>query len=128
MGFEESAIEYEFPRFADRPDAVYNSPWELIERLLAEPSQPHSLYWMNPRGGHVLHGMLFFTADAGLIAGLTVSTEDLDVAEKTLRELAQSVDARYGYALGDSPPPDTASEFKAEARSTNPEILPRLLP
>jgi hypothetical protein len=35
----------------------------------------------------------------------------------TLRRLAESVDARYGYALWEEPPPDSAVEFKAQART-----------
>ena len=125
-GFEESAAEYEFPRFADRPDAVYDSPWDLIDRLLADPTQPHSLYWRNPRSGPVLHAMLFFTTDGSLIAGLTVATEDQDRAGAMLRQLAGSVEARYGYALAEAPPPDSASEFRTKALR---EGLPsRLLP
>ena len=121
---EPSAEEYEFPRYSDRPDAVYRSPWELIDRLLAAPEQPHSLYWSNRGSGGELHAMLFFTADRGLIAGLTVETDDPDRAATTLRKLAQSVDARYGYATGEQPPPDTTSEFKAIARTAEIQLLP----
>jgi hypothetical protein len=70
---EPAAEEHEFPRYSDRPDAVYRSPWELIDRLLAAPEQPHSLYWSNRGPGEELHAMLFFTTDSGLIAGLTVA-------------------------------------------------------
>jgi hypothetical protein len=125
-GFEDSEVDYMFPRFADEPEAVYASPWDLIDRLLAEPTQPHSVYWRNPRPAHVLHAMLFFTTDGGLIAGLTVDTHDPVVAGNTLRHLAESVDGRYGYAKWEQPPPDTMSEFVAEARAT--KVLPRLLP
>jgi len=115
-----------FPQYSDRPDAVYDSPWPLIDQLLAEPTQHHSLYWRNPRLGHVLNAMLFFTTDGGLIAGLTVATEDPDLAGTTLRQLARSVDARYSYATWEQPPPATASEFKANALNT--ESSTRLLP
>jgi hypothetical protein len=123
-GFEESAVDYEFPQYSDRPDTVYSSPWELIDRLLAEPAQAHSLYWRNPSPGHVQHAMLFFTTDGALIAGLTVATSDLELAGMTLRRLAATVDARFGYATWEQPPLDRASEFKAEAR--NREIPLRL--
>lgn len=94
-------------------------------RLLAEPTQPQSVYWRNPRPGHVLHAMLFFTVDGGMIAGLTVSTGDRDLAEGTLRRLAGTIDARYGYTLWEAPPPDTAADFEAAARKADP---PRILP
>ena len=59
--------------------------------------------------------MLFFTADGGLIAGLTVDTEDLDEASIYLHQLAESVGGRCGFALGSMPPPPTAAEFEATA-------------
>lgn len=121
---ESSAEQYEFPRYSDRPAAVYRSPWELIDRLLAAPEQPNSLYWSNRGPGQELHAMLFFTTDSGLNAGLTVETDDPNQASTTLRQLAQSVDARYGYATGEQPPPDTASEFKAIARTAEIQLLP----
>ena len=123
--FEPSAAEYEFPQYSDRPDAVYCSPWELIDRLVAAPDQPHSLYWRNRRSAHELHAMLFFTTDGGLIAGLTVATADPNRAGATLRRLAQSVDAHYGYATWEQPPPDTTSEFKTRARTAEIQLLPR---
>ncbi len=70
--------------------------------------------------------MLFFTSDGGLISGLTVATEDPELAGTTLRQLAESVDARYGYATWEQPPPDTALEFRPNARKT--DSLPRVLP
>ena len=106
---------------------MYGSPWELVDRLLKEHTQSHSLYWRNPRPGIVRHAMLFFTVDSGLIAGLTVATADSERAGTMLLRLAESVGARYGYALGESPPPSSASEFEAEAHKVEPE-LPRLLP
>ena len=69
--------------------------------------------------------MLFFTIDGGMIAGLTVSTWDADLAGSTLRRLAATVDARYGYTLWEQPPPDSAAEFRAAAREAD---LPRILP
>ena len=69
--------------------------------------------------------MLFFTTDGGLIVGLTATTEDPDLAATTLHALLKSVDARYGYSAWEQPPPGTASEFEAKARTAED---PRLLP
>jgi hypothetical protein len=110
------------PRYSDRPDTVYSSPWELIHRLLAEPEQP---YWSNRGLGYELHGMLFFTTDDGLIAGLTVAAEHPNRAGTILCPLAESVDASYGYATWEQPPPETTSEFKARAHTSEIQLLPR---
>ena len=122
---EPAADEYEFPQYSDRPDAVYSSPWELVDRLIAAPEQPHSLYWTNRRRGYERNAMLFFTTDRGLIAGLTVATEDPDRAGATLRRLAESIGARFGYATWEEPPPDTTFEFKVRARTAQIQVLPR---
>lgn len=109
---------------ASFPHSLAHATCVLIDRLLAAPEQPHSLYWSNRGPGQELPAMLFFTTDGGLIAGLTVETDDPNQASTTLRQLAQSVDARYGYATGEQPPPDTASVFKAIARTAEIQLLP----
>ena len=74
----------------------------------------------------ILHGMLFFTSD-GDLSGLPWRTWDPELASAALRQLAQSVGARYGYAKWEQPPPDTAVAFKEEARTSAswaPPVLP----
>lgn len=123
-----SQDEYWFPEHCDRPEAVYSSPWELIDRLLAAPEQPYAVYWHDR--SEPVQPALFFTTDGGLIATLALAITDPHVAGNTLRQLAESVDADYGYVLWEEPPPDTASEFKATARASLgwEEWIPPILP
>ncbi len=37
-GMSEAAEDYEFPLYADAPEATYSSPWELCDRLVREPA------------------------------------------------------------------------------------------
>jgi hypothetical protein len=113
--------------FADSPSAIYGSPWELIDRLLLEPDAEYALYWSRRPGpdDDVLSAHLFFTSDGGLIAGVTVGAERFTDTAATLRELALSVGARYGYSTGEEPPPfETTSEFKDRVRQEEINLLP----
>ena len=121
-GFEPAAEEYEVPQYADEPEAVFATPEEAIEWLLARPDEPHALYWHGPRGGEVANGMLFFTEDGGLIAGLSVREEGPALAGR-LRSLADSVGAGYGYVVFEAAPPATAEEFRRAAAASDPPRL-----
>ena len=55
--------------------------------------------------------MLFFTSDGAMIAGLTLHDESPDAVARTLRELAETLRADYGYVVWEEPPPDTREEF-----------------
>ena len=118
---EPAADEVEVPQYADDPDAVFESPDDAVEWLLARPHEPHGLYWRTPRGDGAAQAMLFFTTDGGLIAGLTV--DDDAAAADWLRRLAGSVDARYGYVAFETPPPETAADFRAAAAGADPPRL-----
>jgi hypothetical protein len=60
--------------------------------------------------------MLFFTADGGVVAGLTVADAD---ARRALAELAETVGAHDGYATFEQPPPDTVADFPTRARAAD---------
>jgi hypothetical protein len=123
-GFEQAADEYEFPQYATSPRHVYDSPWLLIDDLLREPHQPHALYWRNPDdSAEVANAMLFFTTDGGLVAGLTVHDENPATLTRYLQQLAESMDAKYGYVAWEEPPPERSSEFIARASEAMPPRL-----
>ncbi len=63
---------------------------------------------MGPRAA-----MLFFTTDAGLIAGLSLADPEIRETGRALTELAASVDGRFGMTLWEQPPADLAEDFIA---------------
>jgi hypothetical protein len=121
-GFRPAADDYELPRYATDPIAVYDSAEELIDVLLERPAEPHGIYWENTGEGSVATAMLFFTTDGQIIVGLTVSG-DQNTALQYLDRLAKTVDARLGYITGEEPPPDTAAEFADLARRARPALV-----
>jgi hypothetical protein len=110
-GLIESAVEYEYPRYASEPEIVYKDVNILIDRLLIEVDQPYAIYWTNPSDDrtHIRAAMLFFTSDGGLIVGLS-STQDSN-PKKLLKALIDTVDGSIGKILVEQPPPDTTAEF-----------------
>jgi hypothetical protein len=110
-GFEESADEYEVPENSDRPEAIYTSVDDLIQRLVATPAEGYSVYWHNLRPGRIRSGMLMFTTDGALVVGLSIAGEDAGEAARVLSELARTVGAEHGYVTSDERPPDTARDF-----------------
>jgi hypothetical protein len=122
-GFEESASEYEFPRYASSPVNIFVSPWDLVDTLLREPKEPHAIYWHHPGSREVSNAMLFFTTDAHMLAGLTIVDDAPETLAHYLRELARSVGASFGYITLEEPPPETAEAFVARARLAPPPKL-----
>ena len=124
-GFEEVAIEYEFPQYSDEPKSVYLNPKDLIEQLVQDPKEPHAIYWHNPQNSIVSSAMLFFTIDGGMIAGLSVKTENVQELENYLQDLAGAVEGELGAVFYEEPPPDSVKEFKRRViLSTVPKLLP----
>jgi hypothetical protein len=105
---QQSAAEYEFPQFSDRPTTVLLTAQEAIRYCIEHPSEPQSLYFRNlaDRPAHV---MLFFTADQGLIFGLSVEQAE---AEDRFRRLCDWAGTQIGYVTFEEPPPATANEFR----------------
>lgn len=109
--FDETASEYEFPQYSDKPFVVYSSPTELIQKLVEVSNEPHSIYWNNPKSDILMNGMLFFTKDGAMIAGVTVNTDDFEEIARYLKELSKIVGGRFGYAVFEEPPVETVKEF-----------------
>lgn len=125
-GFVPVAEDYEFPRWSDEPVRVYDSVDELIDVLLERTSEPYGIYWRNGGEGSVTAGMLFFTTDGGMIAGLTVEGDQSE-AITHLDRLAKTIGGKYGYLTAEEPPPDTAAEFVELARSARPALVDGLI-
>ncbi|MCB0374398.1 MAG: hypothetical protein KDD04_00610 [Sinomicrobium sp.] len=127
--FSELASEYEFPQYSSKPNFIFSSAVELIEQLVANPNEPHAIYWKNPnfwnnpKAEILKTGMLFFTEDGAMIAGLTlVLTETLEIA-RYLQELGKTIWGNFGYTTFEEPPPITVKEF---IRNVNVASSPKL--
>ncbi|MDY3557416.1 hypothetical protein R5W24_006607 [Gemmata sp. JC717] len=118
---EPAADEYEVPRYADVPATVFRTPGELVAHGVAHPAEPHGLYWRCLGGSDPAHAMAFFTADGGLILGLSVVSD----AEWWRAELLAAAGSTVGWVGFEEPPPDTAREFAVRAaRHAEPGAAP----
>ena len=122
-GFIEVANEYEFPQYSGKPEAVYSTFRELVDRLINAPQEPHSIYWRAANGGAVRSGMVFFTLDGKMIVGLSIDSDDAKQISHYLQELADTVGGSAGYSALEEPPPETLEDFlDAVARASSPKL------
>jgi hypothetical protein len=99
---EQSADEYLIPQ------RTLHTASEVIAYCCSHPSEAQSIYWRRIGDGDPAHVMAFFTSDARLIFGLSVSE---DAAERFFAELRRHAHSDIGYITFESPPPETAAEF-----------------
>ena len=104
---EQSAVDYEFPQHSEQPTTVIQSASEAIRHCEAHPDAAQSFYFRNLGEGPA-HGMLFFTADKGLILGLSVDEHE----DEWLLRLKEHACSDVGYIAFEVPPAPTAAEFR----------------
>ena len=109
---EQSAAEYELPRFSDAPQTVFRHPAELMRYCAGHPHESHAIYWRNTEATNPAQGMVFFTSDGELILGLSSAPA---LAEQFLADLKAFAGSVTGYIAFESPPPGTAAEFRDSA-------------
>ncbi|CAN5337248.1 hypothetical protein BH11PLA2_BH11PLA2_42110 [soil metagenome] len=105
-------MEYEFPEYSDSPLVIVKSATEAIQYCEDHSSEAHRFYFRNLGTGPA-HAMLFFTSDCGLILGLSVVEHE----DEWYDRLVKFADTRIGYITFESPPAETASEFRELAAS-----------
>ena len=115
-GLGEAADEYEYPQFASEPSIVTSDLQVVLENLFRDRTQAYGIYWNSSGETGILAAMAFFTADDGLILGLTVREDE---AERQLRRLMNDLGSTTGGIFGEEPPPETAAEFRAALRATS---------
>jgi hypothetical protein len=104
---EPSADEYEIPQNADAPVGVFRTAEELIAHCVANPAEPHAIYWRSLLESDPRHAMAFFTPDGGLILGLSAVADP----ERWLHEMLAETGATLGLVAFEERPPDTVNEF-----------------
>ena len=110
---EQSAIDYSIPQHEDPPQRVFQTASEVVTYCCQHSTETQSIYWRRVGDGEPAHVMVFFTSDAQLIFGLSVSE---NVANQFLAELQRHAHSDIGYITFESPPPETAAEFFLHAQ------------
>ncbi len=108
---EPSAADYLVPHLADTPAVTFGTAVQVVRCCVARPGEPYTLYWRSLASGDPAHAMAFFTADGGLILGLSVAAD----AGRWLGELVAETGGSAGWVGFEEPPPDTGAEFLAVA-------------
>ena len=107
---EDSATDYEVPQYASTPVAVFQHAHELIDYCVVHPHETHAIYWRSLATGDPAHVIVFFTSDAAVIFGLSVSRDP----QRWLDTLLEFAKSDRGYVGFEEPPPITTAEFHAE--------------
>ncbi len=104
---EQSAAEYEFPEYSDKPLVIVKSAREAIRYCEDHLGEAHRISFRNLGEGPA-HAMLFFTPDGGLILGLSV----VEYEDEWFGRLTEVAGSTVGYIAFETPPPATAAEFR----------------
>jgi hypothetical protein len=115
-----SAAAYEVPQHAHHPEIIFTDVRELLRCCEARPRMRHAAYWTHgrqdgePRAAHV-----FFLSDGGMILGLSTAVREPVHCEWLLGELRSFTGAEVGLIALETPPPDSAAEFRRLAGGTH---------
>ena len=109
---EESSLDFAVQNAALGSEQIFDCSTPALAYCFAHPSASAGFYWrclsVTPE-----HAMAFFTKDGGLILGLSTSEAEASPALAELRAFVG--DVAPGYICFEHPPPDTTTEFLANA-------------
>jgi hypothetical protein len=109
---EEAADDFAVQDAALDSEQVFDCIAPALDYCIVHPSASASFYWCclssSPK-----NAMAFFTKDGGLILGLSTSEADASTALAELRAFVGGV--APGYICFEQCPPDTTTEFLANA-------------
>ena len=115
------ADEFPYPELTESPLAIYQTAEDVMRRLELETEENYALYWDGDENQYASQGMLFFTKDGGMIAGLALTGK---YYAKTLLDIANVVGGQFGIITSENRPPDTKAEFIDMCRkSTLPSLV-----
>jgi hypothetical protein len=122
---EETADEYEIPQYSDSPVIVHKTADELIDYLVQNKNEIHTLYWRNIIEQDINGAMCFFTNDGNVILGLYCVTTSFDsVIENTcLQHLKSFCKSSDGYIAYEQPADHTTIEFLKKVNAFNAQSI-----
>ena len=118
---EESADEYEVPRFLEFPDIVFSKAFELVKYCSTNKNVEHSIYWRALNEKKPEHGMVFYLKDGNVIYGLSTDASNSSYAQDLLLQLQKYLGSSLGY-IGHEASPDVENlnGFKQAIESHKP--------
>jgi len=110
---EQRSEEFEIPQYSNNPTIIFEKDSELIDYLVKNKNEKHTLYWMNKDKADLRGVMIFFTIDGHMIPGIScnmLATDD-SIEEGYLRELKEFWGTDKGYITFEQPAPHDKDEF-----------------
>lgn len=111
---EEMAGEYEVPQYNDEPLVVFMSDEELIDYLIENINEPHSIYWENKEESDLRFAMCFFTNDGNIILGLSTEAKssNSEIEDAMFDKLKHFASSSEGLITYENPAPCNTEEFR----------------
>jgi hypothetical protein len=118
---DESADEYEIPQYSDSPIVTYKTANNLIDHLIKNKIDIHTIYWRNNNHEAIQQAMCFFTNDGQLIVGLSCQTKhpDTSIEDKYFKDLQNFCNSDMGYITYEEPAIHNATEFLDKVEKYN---------
>jgi len=101
---EESAIEYVYPQFSEKPELITTHVSEILELCVENSNVEYSVYWRSIGGTKPGHAMVFFLNDGYIIFGLSTDASDEVFAKSLLEKLKVFLDSSHGYMTWEAAP------------------------
>jgi len=101
---EALASEYEFPRWAEDPEVIYNEAGEVLIVCCKKLDAEYGLYWRSTKGEKPKYAMIFFLRDGHIIFGLSTDDAYPDYAATLLTKMKKYLGSEYGYICHECPP------------------------
>ena len=124
----EVADEYEIPQYSNSPTFVYKTADTLINHLIENKNDIHTIYWRNNSKTTIQSVMCFFTNSNQLIVGLSCQTKypDTSIENKHFKDLQNFCNSDKGYIAYEEPATQDTTEFlgRVEKYTLNPLQLP----
>jgi nuclear transport factor 2 (NTF2) superfamily protein len=122
---EAYATQFEVPQQADPPEHIFNTAEELIAYLVSHPTEVHAIYWQNNEPSPIRAGMLLFTSDGQVIAGLTCETHypDRSMERHYLMQLEAFCDSTIGLIEYDTPAAKDTGTFLQRIAQQNKQLI-----
>jgi hypothetical protein len=113
----ECADEYEYPQYAEVPEAVFDSEQSILDKLQTETFNSYQLYWNVDASANwpgVQQLIAIYNEEGGVILGIVTR---YSLSSKILGEFQSEFDVNWAILTGEDFPPTSFAQFSTYCKS-----------